>query len=166
MPALPRSVVLAIAGAVAVGGVALLGVTAATASPDHHSRPTPARWTPPLPKHSTPRTTTPKPTPKPTSRHSPSGLSSLDDLAGLPCGVNSSKPGVVVIRYFNGPVTLYCQKPGEPDVTVPRTTKVAAPRPAEPAPVEQVATAGPTPPPTGRDVVPLPESGYETNPLI
>jgi hypothetical protein len=141
MPALSRPVVLAIVGAVAAGGVGLLGVTAATASPDYHSRPTLARWTPPPPKHQAPQTTTSKPTPKLTtapSRPSPSGLTSLDQLAGLPCDVNSSKPGVVVIRYFNGPVTLYCQKPGEPDVTVPRTplpTSVSAPESEILAPV-------------------------------
>jgi len=161
MPALPRPAVLAIVGVVAAGGVALLGVAAATASPDHHSRPTPARWTPPPPKHSATRTTTLKPTPEPTS---PVGLTSLDQLVGLPCDVNSAKPGVVVIKYFNGPVTLYCQKPGEPDVLATRTLapKTTA---ALPAPVEQVATAPPTqPPPVAAPLDPLPQSGYETSP--
>jgi hypothetical protein len=167
MHVLPRSAALAIAGTVAAGGAVLLGVTAATASPDHHQRPTPARWTAPPPKHSAPRTTTPKSTPKPTTKPtSPSGLTSLDQLAGVPCDVNSSKPGVVVIRYFNGPVTLYCQKPGEPDVTAPVTkalpTSVSAPE------AQQVATAAPTSPPPApvtAPLNPLPESGYETSPL-
>ena len=69
-----------------------------------------------------------------------------------------------MIKYFNGPVTLYCQKLGEPDVLATRTLapKTTA---ALPAPVEQVATAPPTqPPPVAAPLDPLPQSGYETSP--
>ena len=34
-------------------------------------------------------------------------------------GTGAVGPGVTRMHYFNGPVSLYCQKPGEPDVLVP-----------------------------------------------
>ena len=82
VPALPRRRVCDRRGIVA-GGIGFLGVTAATASPEHRLRPTPVRWTPPLAGKASPR-----PTPAPISApaySSSSGPTSLVQLAGLRC---------------------------------------------------------------------------------